>query len=320
MSFFRKAALSWALLIASGLYGPSAQAEETRLSVAVRFQGARECDDPDAFWRALSERTTRVYPSAEDEASIVLDVQLKPSRRGVLGMLQIAGSGVATEPRYVEAQHCADVVQALALTAALGIDPDALTKVPENPPLPEPEEEEGPSIPWSWRGALEAGLIGNMAVDLEANLGVFGGVAAVAERPSVFAPKIRIGATASRTDLFDSAGSARFALTAISFDACPIRFGTEALALRTCATSLWGAIVGEGRNLTNGLDTRQTWFSIGPALQIEIQISRALHWQLDFAGHVPFFRQRYTQGLQPEQIATTLNVMPWLGLGLSYTP
>lgn len=319
MSFFRKAALSLALLIAAGLYGPSAEAEETRLSVAVRFEGARECDDPDVFWRALSERTTRVYPSDEDEASIVLDVQLKPSRRGVLGMLQIAGSGVATEPRYVEAQHCVDVVQALALTAALGIDPDALTKVPENPPLPEPEEDEGPSVPWSWHGALEAGLIGAMAVDLEANVGVFGGVAAVAERPSVLAPKLRIGATASRSDLFDTAGKARFALTAIGIDACPLKFGRETLALRTCAAMLWGAIVGEGR-VSDGLDTRQTWLSLGSALQIEIEISRALHWQLDVAGHVPLFRQRYSLGLQPEQIAETLVVMPWFGLGLSYTP
>jgi hypothetical protein len=96
--------------------------------------------------------------------------------------------------------------------------------------------------------------------------------------------------------------------------------GTSALALRTCAAALWGALTGEGRNVTDGLDTRQTWFSVGPALQLDIAISRALHWQLDFAGHVPLFQQRYSLGIEPEQIASTLGVVPWLGVGLSYTP
>jgi hypothetical protein len=286
----------------------------------VRYTGPAGCDDPEPFWRALVERTARVSPSELPSAEILLDVQLQPSRRGVLGMLQIVRAGFATEPRYVEAARCDEVVQALALTAALGIDPEALTHVPQNANPPEPEGDEVPSLPFNWHGALEAEVIGAGAVDAGVNLGGFAAIAIVAERPSTFAPKLRFGGAATRSALFDPTATSRYTLSVVAIDACPFRFGDNSLAVRTCGAFLWGALVGEGRNVSDPESTRRAWLSLGPSLQLEFGITRALHWQLDVAAHVPLFHQRYYQGLGSDRVASTLAISPWLGAGMSFSP
>jgi hypothetical protein len=275
-----------------------------------------------AFWRSLSVRTNRVSPNDLTDAAIVLDVQLRRSRRGVLGMLQIVRSGTETEPRYVEAQRCDEVIEALALTAALGIDPEALTRVPETEPEPKVEDEPppAPEIPWHWRGTLEAALVASLAVDLEASWGVWGGFSAFAERPSVVAPKVRLGASVTRSDVFDSAGPARFTVSAVQLDGCPFRLGSGAVALRTCITAQWGALSAEGRNVSDWLTSRRPWLALGPMLELEVPLSDALRWQVDLAGLGPLFRQQYTLGLPPEQIAKTPSISPWLSLGLTYAP
>jgi hypothetical protein len=317
-----RAVQCWALAFAVLAHGTLALAEEDPLAVAVRYSGPAGCNDVAVFWRALSARTNRVSPNDLTDAEIVLDVQLRKSRRGVLGMLQIVRSGTETEPRYVEAQRCNEVIEALALTAALGIDPEALTRVPEAEPESKEEDEPppAPAIPWRWRGSLEAALVASLAVDLEASWGFWGGVSAFAERDSVWAPKLRLGAGVTHSDVFDTAGSARFTVSAVQLDACPLRIGSDTVALRTCATAQWGALTGEGRNINTPLTSRRPWLALGPMLELEVRLSDALRWQVDLAGIVPLFRQQYTLGLLPERIAMTPAISPWLSLGLTYAP
>src|SRR5690606_17944552 len=138
------------------------EAAAQTMSVALDYRGTAACPPREAFWEALATRTQRVQQATDASADVLLRVDLAPSGDGVLGRMEIVRDGLATEPRYVEADDCNGVIHALALTAALGIDPGALTRRPEPTPPPAaleplPESTLQPARwtrPSNWKSAL----------------------------------------------------------------------------------------------------------------------------------------------------------------------
>ncbi|HEX2730282.1 MAG TPA: hypothetical protein VHM70_01705 [Polyangiaceae bacterium] len=312
MRILSAAVLVSALLVAFHFNERLAFADDRELTVAVQYSGVDECEDPEPFFRALTERSSRISAGDAAVAEVLLDVQLSHSEHGVLGKLQITHLGAATEPRYVEAERCGEVVDALALTAALGIDPDALTRLPPEQ-APEPERDAS----WRWQAALDGQLIGSMPVDLQASLGVMGGIALRSDRNDSFAPELRLSASSLQSDVFDSAALARFRLLALGVELCPWRFGSRVAFVRACGFALGGRLHATG-NVSDPQQSDRNWLSLAPALDIDVRVTDALHWRLDLAANVTLTPQRYLLGIAPEQITRTPTVAPWLGFGLSY--
>ncbi len=109
----------------------SAQGSPSKSSEPLRVDYRREgaCPDGDAFFGAVRARTEKARPATSGEAARTLKVTVAEEARGSRGTLAIvaADGASSTSVREVRAATCDDVVSALALVAALAIDPEART-------------------------------------------------------------------------------------------------------------------------------------------------------------------------------------------------
>jgi len=93
--------------------------------IALRFDATAGCSTEAAFFDEMSARTSHVRRARPGEAARVLRVSIGRDGARVVGRLVIEDDGTESEPRVVAAPSCAGVVRALAIVAALSIDPAA---------------------------------------------------------------------------------------------------------------------------------------------------------------------------------------------------
>jgi len=98
--------------------------------VEVELEAPEGCSGADAFFNTLRSRTARVRRAEVSEAHATLQVRLTRTRGHVMGELRIVDDHGGTDTRRVQGESCSDVVQALSLTAALALDPNALLSIP----------------------------------------------------------------------------------------------------------------------------------------------------------------------------------------------
>lgn len=102
--------------------------------VAVSYSAPSSCPTQGRFVTRLRMHTQRVQLSSAVDA-LALKVAIVRSNRGFTGTLEVTQHGRPAGTRTFEATDCPDVVWALALTAALSIDPEAsLTVTSEDEP------------------------------------------------------------------------------------------------------------------------------------------------------------------------------------------
>jgi hypothetical protein len=126
----------------------SAQGSASNASEPLRVDYRREgaCPDGDAFFGAVRARTEKARPATSGEAARTLKVTVAEEARGSRGTLAIvaADGASSTSVREVRAATCDDVVSALALVAALAIDPEARTTPVALAPAPAPSASSAP--------------------------------------------------------------------------------------------------------------------------------------------------------------------------------
>jgi hypothetical protein len=101
--------------------------------VAVDFQAPEGCSGANKFFASLRSRTAHVRRAEGAEPRTSLEIRLGRERGSVTGELRIIDNRGETETRKMQGPSCDDVVQALALTAALALDPTALIAPPAAP-------------------------------------------------------------------------------------------------------------------------------------------------------------------------------------------
>lgn len=119
------------VLAAAAVLGaePAAADTETR-PVEVQFEAPDGCSGPDAFFNTLQSRTGRIRRSDAAETHATVRVRLVRAHGHIVGELAILDDHGGTDIRRVQGANCNDVVQALSLTAALALDPNALLSAP----------------------------------------------------------------------------------------------------------------------------------------------------------------------------------------------
>lgn len=145
----RRAALGVVLGAAGLLVAIAASGDSpTREPVRVDYRSEGQCPSGAAFFGEVRARTDKVRSATEGEPARVLRVEVQEGATDSQGSLVVVGAdGAASSVRRVRATTCDDVVRALALVAALAIDPEAKTAprvVPAPSPLP-PDAEPPPS-------------------------------------------------------------------------------------------------------------------------------------------------------------------------------
>lgn len=102
--------------------------------VALTYSAPSSCPTQGRFITRLRMHTRRVLLSNAPDA-LTLEVAIVRSGQGFSGTLEVAQQGRPPGTRTFEATDCPDVVWALALSAALSIDPEAsLTVMSEDEP------------------------------------------------------------------------------------------------------------------------------------------------------------------------------------------
>jgi hypothetical protein len=341
------------LLVGLAFWGAAAYGQEG--PIRLDFEAPAGCPGRDEFIAHVRARTERVHFVGGDTAS-VSELYVKADYEGdrAVGRLRLGKSQDAE--RLVTGKNCPDVISALALIAAVAIDPTAITDpvmpgqatvAPAAPASPDPASQERalevPILvapekpepaperrsPLAWLGGMGAqgeisrGL-GPRSITL-AGGSIFGeaGLALGA----TWKPAVRLAAllAASPTVLPEQtpdSGAATFTLMAGRLSFCPLEFSPLAsFRVRPCADFELGQLTGKGRPVDNGSVTSlrtgaMTRVAVGQSAQGRIRVASRLWLEMEAAAREPLLRQNFVFHTPDVAVVSVSPVELFAALGL----
>lgn len=269
------------------------------------------CGDDRRFTRELESRTTRLREARPNEHAITLIVETFRSPTGVRGQLTVRKPDGDLTVREVPGVDCEEVESAMALIAALMVDPLASGKPMKPKPSVAKREPPRPPAPPPPSLRLEQRLTARSAIAPGAAWGQAWG-AVVTSEANRFRPSIGISAHFSRATTSSSDGSAELAFAAGQLTLCPVGLApSPRWDLRGCGALLLGRLRGTGFETSNPAVKRIFWSSAGVELEGRYELLSPLWIGLEGAFTFPFTRERFY--LEPEQ---TLHRVPAWGVSM----
>jgi hypothetical protein len=95
--------------------------------IRITFKAPEGCPSESVFAGEIQARTARARLAAQDEKARTFHVVIEKKKKQRHGTLRIEDTSGGTDVREISAEKCSEVVSALALIAALAIDPQAST-------------------------------------------------------------------------------------------------------------------------------------------------------------------------------------------------
>jgi hypothetical protein len=273
----------------------SGDSREARV-VRIAYLASDACPPASRFMAEVSARLTRPVRFGDEPGADALEVRVEQSGAVVHAELGVAHAEAPPSIRVFELSSCEDAVVALALVAALALDPRAsttpgsalprrvspaglseappLTPAPRPAPTRRPAERRG-SDAWTtlrWGGELAAAAAATTGPAPVALLsgGVELALTSRAESASVLAPRFALALFASRTGWAGPAiDEATFTWALLRASGCPLRFAVRAWAMvRPCLTidAGWTTAKAADTASVDGTSASRPWVSIGPSL------------------------------------------------------
>lgn len=353
-SLASSALLGAALLVAPPLYadGPSIVAE-------LDYQAPAGCPDARTFERLVQGRTSRINFSSGG-ANTQFIVRVKRTGDGYSASLSRREStGKALAAREVSGRECATVVDALALTAALSVDPDALlsgppdsgtskndaTSGPESSRAPEsPQEDsktpsqnreegplEGPDKPSDDFADFDTPSAPIGPVRFSA--GAFGGYGYWLSPGGMLQARVTLGISVDLplpvavelSGSFASTGpigvvdQANFELWGLAPRACIGRAGDPSVVAIRPCVSFFVGRLSGEGEVSLPESAVRTVFGPGAALVFAGQLVDALSWQTEVGVNVPLVSRRFFIGDRSNVVGETPNFTPEVVLGVTYS-
>ena len=327
-----------AMLLAGIARGAEPPAGGTDLESTPRFRLAYAapdgCPDRDAFVRSIRERTSRPRLVGDEEtgSATVMRVVIEQKPEGASGRLDLRDPDGTEETRSVASRTCGEVADALALVAAVMLDPDArmtggaaATKPPpeaepaEKPPtrpppitpklVPPPRPAAAPLVPktrWLFGVGAQIGILGGVGPAVAPTGGVFGDVERRASRGLVSTLRVSLDAAATASDL--RTGTQTYEWVAATVRLCPAHLSLPArLRLAPCAGFQAGGHRGTTRDVRSPTSNTELWLAPVASGTVEWALSRAV--SLDLHGGIVFPLRRSRYFLAP---ASTIYEVPAL--------
>jgi hypothetical protein len=246
------------------------------------YSAPPDCPPAETFEREFRARTMRaelIAGAADASRSFVVTLSSEPGH--AVGRIEIDGPAGATATRVIAGQTCGGVVSALALVAALAVDPLAgESPAVSPPPGPRAAQVAPKPAPVAARAAGEH--VGRtslslivVAVGLDAGvvLGLFPKPAPSAsvfsearlERGSLLSPSVRLSLSgAVSSSVAAPPGSAKFRWLAAALDGCPFDFRLlRVLHATPCALMEVGALQGSGAGVVTPEVESRRWVALG---------------------------------------------------------
>lgn len=339
------ASLKWSVALAL-VFSPAAKAqlpaEEGPVLVDFDYQAQPECIEEDRAFALVRRRSSRVQRADDDPNSQRLVMEVVRDGSGYRGTLTVVRPGHAEERRSMKGTRCDEVVEALALTAALSIDPDAtLTLGPavsEETASQQPVVEQtdipppvSPSVPLEAESASEkrpvrpldeqrkppVRVMWGATVDLQklmkhtVHLGAGSTVALSGTSPRVLLPlEVRLGLHFLTQPSPPVEGvMSRFFLLRLAY--CAVRVGRE-LSMMLCPATELGLLWAGGRGFLGGHDSVRPFVTLGADVVLRARIAQRVElWAAPTIG-VPLTKRRYVVDPGPEEVSSSVDVM-WGG-------
>jgi len=312
-----------ALVVSSATASSVARAEPVDASESARFRLFYEatggsCPNAPAFLAAIRARTDRPRLAEPSDTATVIGVAIAEGEGGrVVGRLEIREPDGARQQRTVEGQACSDVAKALALIAALYLDPDATGTM-------EPEPEPGPSGPRSAPGPVHpespavperpsppappsssivlgagaaGGVLGGIGPSIAPRAGGFVDAELVRAGRSWLRPAVRVQVDVATTEAAVAFGTQRYHLVAGAVRACPIQVPVvPVVRLMPCVGIGAGIHRGTSDGIPNARDQDKAWLAPSATAGLSWDVSPRLTLALEGGVGAPVQRTRFFLG------------------------
>jgi hypothetical protein len=351
----RPTSISWPLgsaaAVAALLLSHPARAQSDEVVLYdVAYRAPAICPAEAAFTGLIARRTARARRvAAAGAVKYRFTVEVALNEAGARGSLRIDERDGASTERDVPARDCADAVEAMALIAAVILDPRAAAAAPSAgaAPLPsaaparatpaaparEPARREPPAIRPAaaaappapargepWRVRARVAFLAQGAVAEDTALGAAAGAEAFLERPSWFEPRAALTANFALAETSTRFGNADFRWYAGRVIACPVKWPeAERLVLRACGFADAGALHAEGRDTLNARSSTAFWLALGPAAEVELELDSWFSVALEAGVSFPMFHDRFI--FAPEEVAHEIPAAgAWFAVGFRIGP
>jgi hypothetical protein len=301
MSISRRWVATLAVLASVSLSASISNAQGTGghaapVTVQVAYRASEACPPVSRFLAEVSARLTHPVRFGDEPGADVLVVRIGRDGSLVHAELVVSRADAPSSVRRFVLSSCEEAVVALALVAALAIDPRASTTPgsalarsapPENSmqpaPLARPHRRavlrEPGSAHWDGEIAASAALTTGPAPVALVSGGIEMSLAARAERASGLAPRFALGLFAGRTGLVGpGSDGAKFTLALLKGSACPLRWAVGTWAhLRPCVTidAGWTTAKADATPTVDGTSASSPWAALGPSLFAQVDRGRA---------------------------------------------
>jgi hypothetical protein len=315
--FFRACALCFAFC------ATKAGAQESASTARLSLEASSGCASWQELAAGVARRSNRIRLVTEASVSPALAASVKQAADGVVAAeLVVTHPSGKRSVRRLTAPSCSEAVDALALVIAITLDPASVTeasggstesgsagaaeasgqandpKAVANEPEKRPPSVSGkenadargrqslePEVEtvFRWRaGALLRSLLGP-APELMPGLAL--ALGASWDRAGLWSPALRLSAThywlhgVSETD-----GDADFEVDSGSLDACPVRVGSELLAVRPCASLELGRLLARGTHTFAPQSHTRPFAVLGGSLWLETLLLTRLEASLGLSA------------------------------------
>jgi hypothetical protein len=299
--------------------------------VRVSYDAPVDCPSAQAFYEAVRARTDHVREAVGEEPRLDVSVRVARNARGFAGDVREVVNGKESATRSMDGATCKEVVEALSLTVALSIDPDA--HAPISPPPIEPLPRPAPSAPVALPPEevaepasaplrLEVGL-STLGTVVETRGLSFGGAlfASVFRETSPHTSSgLQLALLFASTDFPSSPSDHHTRFGALALDVCPWRYRVGDVELAPCALGSFGVLELTGREVSGAKTVDRAWWSAGLDAQLSLLLGSG--WVLEGAlgGTVPLVRRRYFTNDAEHVVAETpaISALARLGIGLRF--
>ncbi len=275
--------------------GQSSDREDEEIH--LDFQAPPRCSDATTFLAELRARSPRLRSGGGVRGDLVVTVTEASGH--VSGRLVIRSSGKVVGTREVDGDTCKDVVAAIALAAALDLEEVTSTESPPPPSLDPLPEMPPPSAParradWSWQlvFAAHASLTTGVADTPLFGVPVFVGLES--KPRGLVSPSVRALFEGTESgSVSEAVGALRFTWFIGGLEACPLRLGSSALALRPCARVEAGVIRASPEDVSFGREVSRPWVSAGIVARAEWVPTRLIFFEIEGGGRAALIREQW---------------------------
>jgi hypothetical protein len=318
-----------------------AQASEVK-PVQVVVDAPLGCGDADEFFSSLRSRTHLVRPATGDEPHTTLRVRILETRRYAMGELRLVDSRGETDTRRVQGARCDDVVQALALAAAVALDPSVLLPSAKTTPEPEPTAASAPAPtiapavvePGAVRKQTESPLSSDSQIEPQFVLGtaLVGSIllsSGTSPGAAIFGrwtpagggrlrPTVGIALTYFRNDVVQSPAAVQASLAGLVLTACGGGWRAGVMTVKPCGLVMSGWLSVSGREAIRPGSVDLLWLSAGVLARVAINVGGGFALDLEAGISAPFLRREFYVTAPSQVVEKTPTLSPQAGLGLAY--